>query len=168
MFLNFNKVLLLSEGRQIFFGPTDKSVHYFSSSDLLGLNYNNDIKNPAEFILNISCGKVDNNNNNNNKLNVNYLETFYKNSDYFKTYCDTSSVTDNNNNNSNNNNNYKFASKWTQFQMLFVRGSTSIIRDKYLMFSFYLKNGFIGIFSGFVFWGKGIIITANNNNKPKH
>ena len=56
VFALFDQVLLLSEGRLIFFGPTADMVAYFSAPDL-GYKYQEG-QNPAEFMIDVSNGQV--------------------------------------------------------------------------------------------------------------
>ena len=52
----FDKIVLLSAGKLVYFGPAQKVVPYFSQESV-GYLYDG-LENPAEFILNIASGKV--------------------------------------------------------------------------------------------------------------
>ena len=163
IFKLFNKIVLMSSGRLIYFGDTISIIPYFTSNELSYCFENNNNNNPAEFILDIACENIKPLllQENDLPLSPYQLQQKYKESIY---YCNVvepiegsdDSCLNNNSNNANNNNNQY--SQLTQFKMLLHRGWTIQARDVLSFVLLVIRNIVIGTFTGVIFFGQGIIV----------
>ena len=160
IFQLFDKLVLVSSGRLLYFGSAADAVAYFPQPEL-GFKFEGGFKNPAEFVIEISCGqrlaeglKV--------PRQPEELEVLYKSSRF---YCPTTlaarvlkDVIEENDDPFGRDYSRRFTtSLWTQTQMLIERSWIAKIRDVPDMKAQLLKNVSVGLLFGIVFYEKGDI-----------
>lgn len=105
IFALFDKVLILVQGRLIFYGSTNNALTHFTSTNV-GYKLTNKYQNPSEFILDICRGQIIPENSN-VRMVLTDLVGAYENSIYYKTnisevHTELARINNNNNNNYNN------------------------------------------------------------------
>ena len=159
VFSLFDKLVLLSAGRLIYFGDASEATSYFSDPKI-GYTFEGGLKNPAEFLIEISCGQRLP-----NGLQVakqaEDLELLYKSSRFYrpplisgkantKVWDDDQTVSTT----------YYYSSLYatstiTQIKMLLHRTWLSKIRNTNEISAQLVRTVLIGLLFGAVWWDKG-------------
>ena len=160
VFSLFDKLVLLSAGRLIYFGDASEATNYFSHPEI-GYTFEGGFKNPAEFVIEISCGQRLP-----NGLQVakqaEDLELLYKSSRFYrpplisgkantKAWDDDQTTTSS----SGYNSSLYATSTLTQIKMLLHRTWLSKIRDTKEILAQIAKSVVVGLIFGAVWWDKG-------------
>jgi len=160
IFQLFDKLVLVSAGRLIYFGAATDAVVYFTQPEL-GFKFEGGYKNPAEFVIEISCGQrlADG-------LRVprqpEELEVLYKSSRFYRPTTLAAralkDVVEENDDPFGRDYSRRFVtSLWTQTNMLLERSWIAKIRDVPDMKAQLLKNVSVAILFGIVFYETGDI-----------
>ena len=138
VFALFDKVVLVSAGRLIYFGSAADVIPYFTQP-ALGYKYNG-TQNPAEFMIDVSNGQIFP-----NDLKIcrlpDELESLYRRTKFYIPPANTGGYGTQITADLNSPYNSKYATTlWTQFRMLLQRSWVSTVRDKRDMQAQVLKN----------------------------
>jgi ABC-type multidrug transport system ATPase subunit/ABC-type multidrug transport system permease subunit len=160
IFALFNKLVLVSGGRLIYFGTVDDAVTYFSQQEL-GYRFEGGYRNPAEFVIEISCGQL---------LPDGFkvprqpeeLEVLYKSSRFYRPSAlaartQVNAVEEEDDPWGLYDSRRYMTSPLTQLSMLMERTWIAKIRDVPDMKAQALKNFSIALFFGIVFYNAGDI-----------
>jgi ABC-type multidrug transport system ATPase subunit/ABC-type multidrug transport system permease subunit len=161
IFALFDKLVLISGGRLIFFGaPADAVVHFTQPE--LGFKFGGGYKNPADFLVDISCGQLLAD----GLLVPRYpeeLEAMYKNSRFYKpsslpgrTELKGAYERDDDPWGLDHSSRY-VTSLWTQSVMLVERTWVAKIRDTADMKAQLVKNVSLGLILGILYYDDGEI-----------
>jgi len=158
VFSLFDKLVLLSAGRLIYFGDALEATNYFSHPEI-GYTFEGGFKNPAEFVIEISCGQRLPNGSQIAKQ-AEDLELLYRSSRFYRPplisgKASTKVWDDDETLSSGYNSSLYATSTSTQIKMLLHRTWLSKIRDTNEIFSQIAKAVVVGILFGAVWWDKG-------------
>jgi ATP-binding cassette subfamily G (WHITE) protein 2 (SNQ2) len=158
IFSFFDQLLLMSAGRLIYFGPAAEAVAYFTQPTL-GYSFEGGHRNPAEFVLDVSCGQ---------RLAAGFnmprqpedLEVLHKASQYCLTVRPHSVVAEKRAETvqeawSPHDPDLYVTSSWTQFKMLLERTWVARIRDIPEIRAQLVKSLVTAILMGLVFFKAG-------------
>jgi hypothetical protein len=156
VFSLFDKLVLLSAGRLIYFGDALEATNYFSHPEI-GYTFEGGLKNPAEFVIEISCGQ---------RLpngllvakQAEDLELLYKSSRFYRPPLisgSTKAWDDDQTISSGYNSSLYATSTLTQIKMLLHRTWLSKIRETNEIFAQIAKSVVVGLLFGAVWWDKG-------------
>jgi ATP-binding cassette subfamily G (WHITE) protein 2 (SNQ2) len=151
VFALFDMVILLSGGRLIYAGGTDKVIKYFTSP-ALGFKYSL-LNNAAEFICDISGGKLLAKGASVPKEPVE-LEMLFANSSFCEKVIPIPKQRDTEGSGLNYTRLHA-TNSFTQFQMLMTRSMVCTLRDVDDLQALLLKNIFVGALIGMVFYNQG-------------
>lgn len=146
VFALFDTLVLISEGRVIYFGPSHAVVGYFK-----GLGYSSEVgENPAEFVIEVSQGLTTSATH--GCMDPQQLEQQYRRSTHAVTAKRHYTRTESEETVPNPNSRLHATTKLTQFRHLFAREALAIIRDVNEVIAHIVKHLIVGLLIGVIFY----------------